>query len=483
MSRFQPFRSLTRLLEGIRRGGWKEHDAAAGSKLKGLRVLAFLIVVFAIVNICVGYGLAIFLGHVRASASHAPQIVRQVAAAPRAPATPATKTVIVEPAPKPEAEKEEEEEEEPPKHSEDIPKDWLEKLAGEVEPNSFVEASIHVLKLEVGRYRDQLIAIDADVRRCEQTADVELIKTCLETLKTVNEDWLEMQGEAAGHLQDRQGDLGEFSEIGGDLESVLLEQAAQIETTCTNIELLDFETDVPAGCQRLITEISRLLDLCHELRDRMHDSLLAIMLSGDSLDSLDQRLLMDALTGAYSRTGLEKIIQQWWRDDPNRRRQVSIAMADLDGVGKINEKYGPLVGDRVIRSFGRLFTDLLRKDRGFDVACRLSGQCFVAFLGDTGPRNGTSAIERIRQTVEASSFIHADEEIKVTISCGVIEIQPDDTSASMIKRVKMATREAKKAGRNQSYLFDGESPTKVEPPEFSVKPREIRLEFDDDIDE
>ena len=62
--------------------------------------------------------------------------------------------------------------------------------------------------------------------------------------------------------------------MGGLLEDILLDQQAQIETTCSNIDVLDFSTEVTVGCKRLIIEISKLLDMAHILRDRMQESLI-----------------------------------------------------------------------------------------------------------------------------------------------------------------------------------------------------------------
>ncbi len=366
---------------------------------------------------------------------------------------------------------------EAPEVSEDIPEDWFELLedAGAGETKSFIEASVQVLRLEVGRYRDELIAVDARVRECLAEPGKEAISNILEDLRVSNQEWLERQAEAAGYLSDRQGTLGSFSKMGALLEDILLEQQAQIETTCSNIDVLDFSTDESAGCKRLILEICKLLDMAHILRDRMHESLMSIMVSEGRLESLDKKLQIDSLTGLINRTGLETTFCQWWRDDPNRKRQLSLILVDIDRFSKINERYGALNGDLLIGGFGKLIDDCLRKNRGFDLVARCEGQRFALFTGDTGPQNATSCIERVRQTLEASTFELEDQKIELTASCGVTEVNEKDTSDSVFDRLKKTVREAKRAGRNCTFLDSGEGPTAVKPPEYNVQPQTIRI--------
>ncbi len=364
-----------------------------------------------------------------------------------------------------------------PEVSEEIPEEWLDLLeeAGAGQSKSFVEASVQVLRLEVGKYRELLITVDDRVRNCLRDPDEDEVAKLLEDLRTANQDWLKRQAEAAGHLSAKKDALGGFSKMGGLLEDILLEQQAQIETTCSNIDVLDFSTNLRAGCKRLIIEICKLLDMSHILRDRMHESLMAVMAAEGRLESLDKKLQIDGLTGLSNRTGLESIFCQWWLDDPNRKRQLSLILIDIDRLGKINERYGALTGDQLIGAFGKLIDDSLRKDRGFDRVARCEGQRFALVIGDTGPQNATSCVERIRQTIEASTFEIDGQEVEVTISCGVTEVGQQDTTDSLFDRLRKAVREAKRAGRNCTFLDSGEGPRAIEPPEYKIKPQVVRI--------
>jgi diguanylate cyclase (GGDEF)-like protein len=202
---------------------------------------------------------------------------------------------------------------------------------------------------------------------------------------------------------------------------------------------------------------------------------LAIVLQEQRLETLDKRLQTDDLTGVYNRSGMERVLYEWWRDDPSRIRQASVAMLDLDRFGRLNEQHGVTVGDRVLQGFAELLQELIGKDREFDLLCRFSGQRFVVFFGDTGPRAATNTIERIRQTIEVASFEYDRAEIQVTVSCGVTEVTVGDSTTTLFERLRKTMREAKKAGCNGTCLDDGVGPGPVEPPTFEVKDRIVRL--------
>jgi hypothetical protein len=95
--------------------------------------------------------------------------------------------------------------------------------------------------------------------------------------------------------------------------------------------------------------------------------------------------------------------------------------------------------------------------------------------GDVGPHQALTAAERLRQSIEATTFDDDGVEFDLTISCGVIEAKHAESSLDLIQRALEATRFAKKAGRNRCALDKGEGPTMLDPPQFPVKARVVSL--------
>ncbi len=363
----------------------------------------------------------------------------------------------------------------PQKESGEIPRQWLEMLEDVGESASFVEAAVHVFELELGKYRDELIDIDVRVRTCVESSDESLLRTCLEDLKTANESYLERQDSARSHLTEEQDNLGALTDIGLKLEDVMLEQAAQIETAVSNVDVLDFESDVPEGCRRLLMELDKLLNSCHALRDQMHESLVAVMVIEERLPQVDANLKTDELTGLANRTGVEAVFQSFRAGDAQQKRVASVAMIDIDGLATMNRAQGPRFGDQLIEACGRMIDKAMRKNRGYDVSARFDGQRFLLFYGDTGPRNATSAVERTRQTIEQTMFIHRGTEIEFTISCGVTEVDANDSTEEVFRRANRATQAAQAAGRNRTFLDEGDGPQPIEAPDLMVTGHTVTL--------
>ena len=112
---------------------------------------------------------------------------------------------------------------------EELPEDWLAQLAAEgIVAQTFVEASAHVMRLEVGRYREQLIAAEIRTRANTELRDAEALKRLIDELRSLNQDWLDKQTAATDTLTQRAGRLGDHEKAAGALEQELLDQAAQI---------------------------------------------------------------------------------------------------------------------------------------------------------------------------------------------------------------------------------------------------------------
>jgi diguanylate cyclase len=218
-----------------------------------------------------------------------------------------------------------------------VPPEMLEFLEAEgLEAGSLVEASAQVLRLEVGIYRDNLVKIETKIRSLK-SLDIEVLEDISVELDDLNRGWLDKQSEAADHLDGSESDLGSYSDIAESLSNVLMDQAAQIESTLSNLEHLDFNSNAKDATRRMLLEVYRLLGLAHDLRDKMQETLLTVLRSERRFDDLDRSMQLDSLTGCLNRTGIEVTFFEWWRDDLRRERLISTAILDIDAFKKTNE--------------------------------------------------------------------------------------------------------------------------------------------------
>jgi diguanylate cyclase (GGDEF)-like protein len=334
----------------------------------------------------------------------------------------------------------------------------------------YVETS--VLRLNIAMIRSGVRAseIDCRLRACKGRSDFETLETCLRLLREDCVSYLAEQSEAAQKFRDRIGELGELSSLGEEIEMGNLEQAAQVETTLNNLEYMDFGRDVEEGNHRLLEEIKNLGFARHRLRDRQEAAFLAIARCENRIEKIEKQLVNDPLTQLPNRIGLEVSLHSWWKQGRQKTKSLTAAMFDLDRLGAINEHEGPLLGDRILHQVGQILKSTVGDG---DLLARYAGDRFVAVWLDLGPRAALKNIERARQTIEKTTFIHDAEKIKATVGCAIAEVAPDQGYMDVLNCLERTMKIVKDAGPNRSYFHDGRSAEPVKSPSFGAEATEI----------
>src|SRR5207253_11107781 len=180
----------------------------------------------------------------------------------------------------------------------------------------------------------------------------------------------------------------------------------------------DLAAEAVTSSKKLLEQIAALLIHAHALRDGMLELLATLLRSGEALDGFAPAVQGDLTTGLPNRVGLEVLLAGWWNSDEQRTRLLSAILIDVDRFGRINQRFGTRVGDRTIAAIGRLIDETLIKDRGFERLVRVSGEAFMLLQGDVGPHQALTAAERLRQSIEATTFDDEAVEFDLTLSCG-----------------------------------------------------------------
>jgi diguanylate cyclase (GGDEF)-like protein len=130
---------------------------------------------------------------------------------------------------------------------------------------------------------------------------------------------------------------------------------------------------------------------------------------------------------------------------------LSLAMIDIDHFKDVNDSYGHLCGDHVIRAVTRIIRASIRQT---DTAARIGGEEFVVMLPDTDLNAAQVLGERIRRSIEDTRISWGAAEVSVTVSVGVAQFLPerDLSTHSLIERSDEAMYRSKQAGRNRVSL-------------------------------
>ncbi|KAA0873702.1 GGDEF domain-containing protein [Nitrincola tapanii] len=157
----------------------------------------------------------------------------------------------------------------------------------------------------------------------------------------------------------------------------------------------------------------------------------------------------DHLTGLPNRIAYQDQVlselERW------RRYQTpfTLCVADLDHFKKINDDYGHLAGDKVLRLVAKTLRGQLRTT---DFICRFGGEEFVLIFPSTHLEDARLAAEKLRLAVESSPFNFQGEPVHVTMSFGISQVRPGDTPETVFGRADKMLYKAKHQGRNQTAI-------------------------------
>ena len=165
----------------------------------------------------------------------------------------------------------------------------------------------------------------------------------------------------------------------------------------------------------------------------------------EHLEEQRQKALIDPLTGLPNRAAwgerLQHEVEQWQAHG----KPLLIAMLDLDHFKRINDGYGHLAGDKVLKIIA---TQLRKHLRPIDFIARFGGEEFVLLMPDTPLAAGLDLIEKLRVAIEACPFHFKGEPVTITTSIGVSAFRTGDRSDHVLKRADEALYRAKRRGRN-----------------------------------
>jgi diguanylate cyclase (GGDEF)-like protein len=161
----------------------------------------------------------------------------------------------------------------------------------------------------------------------------------------------------------------------------------------------------------------------------------------NKLKEAQENLIIDPLTKVYNRRGLWHFLGYEIEKARRYGKNLSIIMCDLDKFSDINNTYGHQVGDKVLEAFASTAKSL---SRGSDIITRYGGEEFLILVPEANLEQAYQFAEKIRTETEKLKFKYKDKEFHITVSLGVSQFRPKDTTELFIERADKALYEAKK---------------------------------------
>ncbi len=209
--------------------------------------------------------------------------------------------------------------------------------------------------------------------------------------------------------------------------------------------------------------IYRFYGMIMDITERKHNeeslknTQLELAQTNEKLHQANERLqklaLIDSHTGIYNHLYLVKSIDLEFNRAKRFQTSLSVLMLDIDYFKSINDVYGHLFGDLILKQLATLIASVVRQ---YDIVARFGGEEFTVLLPQTDKQNALVLAERILEKVRLYNFGDKHQEVKVKISLG-LACYPQDyviNAMDLIEHADIALTRAKESGGNRISVLD-----------------------------
>ncbi len=160
-------------------------------------------------------------------------------------------------------------------------------------------------------------------------------------------------------------------------------------------------------------------------------------------------MLVDPLTGALNRRGLERAYLQECSRCDRHGLVLTVAVIDLDDFKRVNDRFGHAFGDQALRQLCEVMRATLRQS---DVVCRFGGEEFVVVFPHCDSNQAKSALQRLQRALGALPVNYQGESVTLSFSAGLASRLAGESQQDLIARADTALLNAKTAGKNRIAL-------------------------------
>ena len=229
-----------------------------------------------------------------------------------------------------------------------------------------------------------------------------------------------------------------------------------LDKSSDNLSEAKTPTQIRKIVEFLIEENTKMRDKTLDLNTNLEKSKVQIHTMRSELKQSQKNEMRDVLTNISNRRWFEKSLVRELAIARESKTPMCLVMIDLDHFKRVNDTYGHVIGDQVLRFFGSLLTKCLK---GNDTVARYGGEEFAVVLPKTKVDDAVTLIETVRSQLESAklSLTKSKKSIgTVTASFGITELRDGDDTETLVQRADYRLYEAKNAGRNR-VIGDSES--------------------------
>lgn len=336
----------------------------------------------------------------------------------------------------------------------------LHDLLSKVEVPESIGADAEIIRqrLAQGLTSDNLVPTLEHVRDLVMEAYLAANQAFANYLNNVNLELAEIYAVLGGALQSH----ATRREATQHLQDSMLQQVATLETNVASAtELKQLKEQVKSQLGNIRQALDSFQHSEHEqqaltgqlqtLSDKIKTMEEDAERNRTTMERHRYKALHDPLTELPNREAYNERVEAEWQRWQRYNHPLTLAVCDLDHFKKINDNFGHQAGDRVLKVISRSIAKRLRE---VDFFGRYGGEEFVVIMPETSLDKAVAVLEKIRAAIANTAFNYKDEPLAITLSMGITEFKPGDTTESVFARADRALYKAKAAGRNRCQVAE-----------------------------
>lgn len=313
--------------------------------------------------------------------------------------------------------------------------------------------ALEIEEIQPERYKEDIQELGETFQSTERPKRLEL---AFEDKKPHIEAFIERQ---RNYLKDREQELRDIIDLLAkamanlNIENREFYQRIHLQgDKFIDISGLDDIKKIKSALQNEVEQMREIVHLKQDQEKRqIHHLASQVDALQNELESAKAKAMTDGLTGIYNRQALDEYLAERVERSQAGSGDFSVLMIDIDNFKQINDKYGHVIGDRVLVALAQKCRGLIRGD---DFVARYGGEEFTVILEGTQFRNAVKKAQQICVAIAsvryAVSETQNDDYLTMSVSIGVSQCKKGDTCETLIDRADKALYEAKQKGKNRA---------------------------------
>jgi diguanylate cyclase len=240
--------------------------------------------------------------------------------------------------------------------------------------------------------------------------------------------------------------LADFAESTSDYHDKIEVCAEKISKAKDIVDLSEVLQEVMRETRVIQLNAQRSRDELNQMRAKVGEAEREVQRLQDELANASQMVRHDPLTGALNRKGMDDALETEVARAQRHNTPLCLALLDIDNFKKLNDSLGHAAGDAALVHLSKVVQDTIRPE---DTLARYGGEEFVVILPGTALEQAVNAMVRVQRELTRRFFLHNNDKILITFSCGVAELGAGEAAMAAIQRADGAMYLAKRAGKNR----------------------------------